>query len=204
MLIVEGNDMSEFDLGKYWGAFDKALHERYNNARDFPDGFKRIKDEFNAVGSGDRLLTVADVMSIFKNDLPFVEDWTKPDEKNIAERMQSKGDFKGAGQLIKDMGDKWKTAADEDSAGRYDLNLLSKLIDCFRELSLTALVLQHVYPERFAMCNYNLASLLYISAPTVPKFYIKYCEELKLWSQHRWHTLHELTVEKAEYAFWTW
>jgi hypothetical protein len=202
MLIVEGNDMGEFDLGKYWGLFDKALRARYRG-RDFTAEFKRIKDRFKPVGSGDQLLTINDVMSIFEKDLPFVEDWTKPDETSLAERMKSEG----AGQLIKDMGDRWRTAGDEEIADGYDLKLLkqvSKLIHCFRELSITALVLQHVYPERFAMCNYNLASLLYVSAPTVPKFYIRYCKELRKWSQHRWPTAHALSVEKAEYALWTW
>jgi hypothetical protein len=180
--------MSRFDLGKYSKAFPEALLERYG--RDFKLGFDRIENQYKDVRSGRCPLTVEDVLAIFEPDLPFVEDWTKPDRNNLAERMEAKE----AHKLIADL-----------RHHDYDLNLLQKIIYCFRELSLTALVLHHVYPERFAICSHHLASQLYVTAPTVPKFYIKYCEELREWSKHSWPTrIKDFTVAKAEFALWTW
>jgi hypothetical protein len=179
--------VSRFDLGKYWDAFPEALRERYG--ADFNSGFAGIKHRYKAVGSGKRPLTVDDVMAIFEPDLPFVCDWTKPEVRDLAARMEAAS----AAKLIADLRDR-----------NYDLDLLGKIIHCFRELTLTALVLQHVYPGRFAMCSHHLASQLYIAAPTVPKFYVKYCQELKTWSEHRWPTARKLTVLEAEYALWTW
>jgi hypothetical protein len=75
----------------------------------------------------------------------------------------------------------------------------------FRELSLTALVLQHVYPTHFAMCSHFLASQLCITgAENLPEFYRKYCMELLAWADHKWPTKSRLTVVEAEYALWTW
>ena len=58
----------------------------------------------------------------------------------------------------------------------YDKKILSSLIHCFRELTLTALVLQHVYPEKYCMCSHHIASLLYITghqeAGTVPEYFV--------------------------------
>jgi hypothetical protein len=180
--------MSQFDLGKYSNAFPEALLVRYG--RDFKRAFDMIEDRYEAVRSGRRPLTVEDVLAIFEPDLPFVEDWTMPDRNDLAERMEAKG----AQKLIADLRHR-----------NYDLDLLQQIIYCFRELSLTALVLQHVYPERFALCSHHLASQLYVAAPSVPKFYVKYCEELREWSKHSWRTpIERSSVAKAEFALWTW
>jgi hypothetical protein len=98
--------------------------------------------------------------------------------------------------------------------GGYPPELITEIWRCFRDLSLTALVLHHVYPDRFAMCSHHLASLLHISAPKVPEFYIKYCEELRGWSEREWpqgplvagtaRHRRKLTVVDAEFALWTW
>jgi hypothetical protein len=53
------------------------------------------------------------------------------------------------------------------------------------------------------MCSHHLASLLYIvNASTVPKFYLEYCEELKLWGHER--STRQLDVAETEFALWTW
>ena len=54
------------------------------------------------------------------------------------------------------------------------------------------------------MCSHSLASQLYITATDLPEFYLKYCLELKAWSEYEWPTKSRLTVEDAEYALWTW
>ena len=52
----------------------------------------------------------------------------------------------------------------------YSKQLISEIRYCFRDLGLTALVLHHVYPERYAMCSHHLASLLFVSGRTVPEY----------------------------------
>jgi hypothetical protein len=152
------------------------------------------------VKTGKRDLDVQDVMSIFETKLPFYQDWTKPDRDDLAQRMRKEN----LASQVRRLG----------GAG-YKLELDQGIWRRFRELSLTALVLHHLDPERFAMCSRHLASLLYISAPKVPEFYVKYCEELKAWSEREWPQCHsqalqrersrsQLTVVDAEYALWAW
>jgi len=173
----------ELNLAEYFELFPEALEEKYNNR--FAAGFAAIEDRFKEVRSG-RLLTAGDVMAIFDDSLPFVRDWTKPDRRQLDERMA-----KGASQLIGDLN------------GRHDLDLITRILRCFRELSLTSLVLQHVYPEKFSMCSHHIASLLYIvghrSAGTVPEYYLEFCQELEKWGRR-----FGLTVVQTEYALWTW
>jgi hypothetical protein len=76
-------------------------------------------------------------------------------------------------------------------------------LTCFRELGLTALVLHHIDPARFAMCSHHLASLLFVSGRTVPEFYVDYCKELLFFSQMG-HRRPKLTVVETEFALWTW
>lgn len=180
--------MSHFDLGNYWNFFPAALKERYGT--DFGEGFKRIGLQFRAISAGRRDLSIEDVLTIFDEDLPYVKDWTKPDREDLEQRMNTHG----AGKLIGALRD-----------ARNDILLVRKIIYCFRDLSLAALILHHVYPDRFALCSHHLASQLYIAAPTVPEFYIKYCEELKVWGTHKWPTaVEEFTVAKVEFSLWTW
>ena len=182
MLIIEG--MSEFDLGEYWHLFPRSLKTRYGS--DFEAGFVKAKCRFDRVReTGD--LTVDDVMAIFSDDLPFVHDWTMPDRTNLKSRM------KGVPELIRSLGE----------CG-YDLELIREIWKALRELSLTSLVLHHVYPDRFAMCSHHLASLLGVTASTVPEYYAKYCEELSEWTKRRWRTPYEKSVVNTEFALWTW
>jgi hypothetical protein len=181
--------LGEFDLVKCWKGFDNALKRRYEG-RDFKAGREVIEDLYSDVASGRRDLTIDDVTAIFNGDLPFSEDWTKPEPVNLAERMKSQGVAKKIAAL--------------PHRNYYDLTLLGEIIFCFREVSLAALVLQHVYPTHFAMCSHFLASQLYIRGDDSSEFYLKYCEELKKWSDREWPTKGKLTVAQAEYALWTW
>lgn len=175
------------DLSYYWDRFDEALKGRYDG-QTFKTGFAEINDRYKDVTSGHRHLTIDDVMAIFSDDLPFVQDWTMPDRGELARRMDTNC-----------VADSVFLLRDRD----YDLDLIGKIRYGFRELSLTALVLHHVYPKRFAMCSHHLASLLYITnAPTVPKFYLEYSQELKLWSKEK--SSRKLSVAETEFALWTW
>jgi hypothetical protein len=185
------------NLVYYHGRFNDALTAKYKDT--FAGGFSRIKALYKEVKKGDRLLEATDVIAIFEKDLPFHLDWTKPDRKDLEEAMKK---TKVAG-WIKSLGGREPTP-----------QLIQEIWRCFRELSLTALVLHHVYPERFAICSHHLASLLNISAPRVPDYYIEYCDELKCWSEGEWprgtvvdevkRSRPNLTVAEAEFALWTW
>ena len=178
--------MSGLDLAKYFALFDDALEERYKDK--FRPGRARIEALYLEVRSG-RDITVDDVLAIFENDLPYVQDWTRPDRKDLARRMEAND----AGKLIKRL-------ADTD----YDRKWIGGICYCFRELSLTALVLHHVYPQHFAMCSHHLASLLFVTAPTLPEFYVDYCKELRVWGQLVGPSRSKLTVVETEFALWTW
>lgn len=180
----------KLDLSYYWDRFDDALIGRYEG-ETFKAGFATIKEIYKDVRVGKRRLTVSDVMAIFDDDLPFVLDWTKPDPQRLEERMKEHG----AADAVYRLRDR------SDDGGV--LELISQIRHGFGDLSLTALVLHHVYPGRFAMCSHHLASLLYIvNASTVPKFYLEYCEELKLWGHER--STRQLDVAETEFALWTW
>jgi hypothetical protein len=176
--------MEMLDLAEYYGLFNDALRERYNNP--FEMGFKAVEDRFAAVRRG-LPLAVDDVMAIFHSSLPFVFDWTKPDQKDLEDRMAAQNASKSV----------------HDLNARYDLNLIKRILYCFRELGLTALVLHHVYPEKYSLCSHHIASLLYITghhrAGTVSEYYLEYCQELR-----RWGARFSLSVVKTEFALWTW
>jgi hypothetical protein len=180
---------SEYDLGAYFRGFREAVEAKYG--RSFTTEQDKIEKQYSAVRSGRRSLTIDDVMDLFDPGLPFVQDWTKPDRNELARKMQNSRD--NVANLI-----------DELRGGGYDLSLITKIRDCFRELSLTALVLHHVYPDRFAIISHHLAGLLHISGPTVPEFYIEYCKELRTWSERQWRTPGIKSVADAEFALWTW
>ena len=178
--------MNKLDLADYYKRFPAALKKKYEDT--FDAGFKNIRDLYKReVMSDGGELTVDHVMAIFDGALPFVRDWTKPDRKDLAANME-KGKV---ATLIKRL-----------PAAGQDLQWLTEIWCCFRELSLTALVLHHVYPKRFAMCSHHLASVLYIAGrktSTVPEYYLEYCRELA-----RWGKRFNLTVVETQYALWTW
>lgn len=180
----------KLDLSYYLYRFDDALRERYKG-QTFTAGFASIKECYKDVRAGKRRLSVDDVMTIFNDGLPFVQDWTKPDRQRLEERM-NECRVADAIQRLRDR-----------SEGASVLELISQIQEGFGDLSLAALVLHHVYPARFAMCSHHLASLLYIvNASTVPKFYFEYCEELKLWGKEK--STRQLDVVETEFALWTW
>ncbi len=180
----------KLDLSYYWDRFDEVLGERHGG-ETFKAGFTTIKEIYKDVRAGKRRLTVDDVMAIFGDDLPFVLDWTKPDRQRLKERMEE--------HRVSDAVYRLRDRKDDTGI----LDLVSQIRYGFGDLSLTALVLHHVYPGRFAMCSHHLASLLYIvNASTVPKFYLAYCEELQMWSHER--STRQLDVAETEFALWTW
>lgn len=182
--------MNKFELGEYWEHFPDALNNRYGRsfAVDVTSQlvFTNIGKTFEDVRSGCPL-TIDHVMAIFGKDLPFGDDWTVPDRGILSTRMTEQNVAESI-QLLR---------------GHFDdIDLIRKIWRCFREISLTSLVLHHVYPTHFAMCSHHLASLLYITAPTVPRYYIKYCDELREWSKRAEKT--KDSVVKTEFALWTW
>ncbi|GLC27767.1 hypothetical protein [Roseisolibacter agri] len=177
------------DLGDYFLRFPEALQDKYGTT--FGVGFQDIKERFAPVGLGSRSITVDDVLAIFDVSLPFVQDWTKPDREELDRKMNDRE--RPVAALIRDL-----------RSVEYRREIIVALVNAFRELSLTALVLHHVYPDRFAMCSHHLASQLYVTGPTVPTFYIDYCTELREWARRRWATPGIRTVVDAEFALWTW
>lgn len=181
---------SGFDLSYYIDHFEAALSKRYNDKK-FRNGFAAIQETYKDINAGRRRLGVGDVMAIFDDELPFVQDWTKPDAQRLEQRMEEHGVPEAIYRL-----------RNQNNESKV-LDLISQIRFGFGDLGLTSLVLHHVYPARFAMCSHHLASLLYIvNASTVPKFYLDYCAELKLWGTQK--SSRELDVVQTEFALWTW
>jgi hypothetical protein len=179
----------QFDLGFYFNAVESVVESKYGEK--FLEGRAAIEQRFKEIRSGARRLGVDDVMSIFDPSLPFARDWTTPDRKTLAEKM---------GRSNSEIG----TVIHQMKAGPYEPRSMAKVLACFRELSLTSLVLHHVYPERFAICSHHIGSLLHITGPTVADYYLAYCEELKEWSTRQWPTRGVITVVDAEFSLWAW
>ena len=187
-------DSPKLDLaGEYYDRFDEALASRYDG-KTFKDGFAEIEKRFAKLRRGDsRRLQVEDVLEIFSHDLPYFEDWTKPDRKELEIAMQGR-DGTTVPELIYQL---------KSTGEKQEVELITQIRHGFRELSLMALVLHHVFPRRYAMCSHHLASLLYIAnAETVPKFYVEYCRELKLWGEKA--SRRRLSAVETEFALWTW
>ena len=126
--------MDRLDLAEYYELFKGALRERYEDP--FEAGFRVIETRFQEVRKGlpkGGALTAEDVLAIFDSSLPYICDWTKPDEERLEKKDEQVSD---ASKAIRDLN------------GRHDLNLIKPIIYCFRELSLAALVLHHVYPQK--------------------------------------------------------
>lgn len=183
--------MRSFDLCVYWQMFGNALEERYERRDRFKDGFASIKCRYSEVQGGPhrRDITVDDVLEIFSDDLPYADDWSKPDRDDLKQRMEKRR----VADLIR------RLPGDD-----YDERLIGGIRYCFRDLGLTALVLHHVCPERYALCSHHLASLLFVSGRTVPEFYTDYCKELLAWSRRARPRCSELNVAETEFALWTW
>jgi hypothetical protein len=178
-----------FDLDYYLRRFPHVIHKRYG--RHFNEGFQEIENRFVDVRLGSRLLDVNDVMALFSADLPYVEDWTKPDLHELERKMRRSNP--DVPHLIKNLG---STPSDRP--------VLKAVIDSLRELSLVALILHHVYPHRYAIVSHHLASTLHITGQTVPDFYLSYCEELAEWQKHFSRSSSTKTVAKTEFALWAW
>jgi hypothetical protein len=79
--------MAGLDLTEYYAKFHEALNQRYK--REFT-GFEAIRNRFDEVQKG-RPVVVDDVLAIFDDSLPNVEDWTKPYRANLEQRMSPEG-----------------------------------------------------------------------------------------------------------------
>jgi hypothetical protein len=183
--------MSKLDLCGYRQMFGHALEERYHRKDQFKDGMTRIKSHYSQLQPGpqQRDLTVDDVLELSNDDLPYSDDWSKPDRDDLKQRMEKERVADLIRRLPRD---------------GYDEKLIGGIRYCFRDLGLAALILHHVRPDRYAMCSHHLASLLFVSGRTVPEFYAKYCDELFQWSRQAQRGCPGLNVAETEFALWTW
>jgi hypothetical protein len=187
-------DSGKLDLdSEYYKRFDEALAGRYGG-KTFKDGFTEIEKRFAKLRREDsQRLQVEDVLELFSHNLPYYEDWTKPDKEELEFAMQGRD-----GTTVPELIHRLKSAPE-----KHEIELITQIRHGFRELSLMALVLHHVFPRRYAMCSHHLASLLYIAnAETIPKFYVEYCRELRLWGEKA--SSRRLSAADTEFALWTW
>ena len=120
--------MSKLDLCGYWQMFGHALEERYHRKDQFKDGMTRIKTHYSQLQPGpqQRDLTVDDVLELFSDDLPYSDDWSKPDRDDLKQRMEKERVADLIRRLPRD---------------GYDEKLIGGIRYCFRDLGLAALIL---------------------------------------------------------------
>lgn len=181
-----GQSAGKLDLNQYFDHFKQSLADRYRGSV-FTGGFTALEARFKEIRGG-RLLTVDDILALFDADLPYIQDWTKPDRADLGNRLK---EFH-VPDLLKRL----------QGAG-YDKRLIAEIRYALREISLMGLVLHHLYPDRFAICSHHIGSLLYIAnTPSVSKYYMAYCQELREWA--RALSANRLNVAETQFALWTW
>ena len=75
-----------FNLASYYPQlFSEAMISRYRS--DCKPGFERIEAHYAQIREG-RDLVIEDVMTLFDDDLPFCDAWTKPEATDLTGRIE--------------------------------------------------------------------------------------------------------------------
>ena len=78
--------------------------------------------------------------------------------------------------------------------------LIERLLKVFHNLGTVSLILQFVYPERFAIFSTPVIHLVQVTRPTLVEMYLAYCDELRIWADH----FHMPSVAATSTALWTY
>jgi hypothetical protein len=165
------------DLRCYLDQFPEVCSKKFGRAYDLAG----LEGKLAQLRNGERPLTAKDVTKLFNSDFtPFGNYWPKPHVKVLEETL---------------------------SAARIKLGpippnpaeLVQRLLDVFHNLGITSLLLQFVYPERFAIFSTPLIHLVQVTRPALVDMYLAYCDELKVWTEH----FQLPSVSATSTALWT-
>lgn len=167
-----------FSLQVYLDQFDAVCERKFARSYDLTKPEKLLA----VLRDGKHQLTVKDVTRVFDPELtPYGNYWPRPPNK-VLEDALSRHRIKLAPM----------PANPSQSIGR--------LLKVFHNLGTVSLILQFVYPERFAVFSTPVIHLLQVTRPGLVEMYLAYCEELRVWADH----FHIPSVAATSTALWTY
>lgn len=167
-----------FDLSFYFNRFGAVCEGKFGRSYDLDDLERRLAVHRD----GKHLFTAKDVARVFDADAtPFAKYWPRPHTKVLEEALAS--------QRLKLAPLPAKPA-----------ELVERLLKIFHNLGTVSLILQFVYPERFAIFSTPVIHILQVTRPVLIEMYLAYCEELRVWTDH----FRMSSVAASSTALWTY
>jgi hypothetical protein len=151
-----------FDLNDYVQRFPLVCKEKFGRTYDFA----AIEKRFASHRDGKHILSAKDVVYLFDPAVsPFGNYWPHPPKKVLEETLSRE-----------------RIKFPETPANPADV--INRLLGVFHNLGSASLILQFIYPERFAIFSTPLIHLLQVMRPALVEMYIAYCDELLVWGKH--------------------
>lgn len=151
-----------FNLLAYVDKFPEVCQRKFRKTYDFA----ALEQRLSVYREAKRMLTAKDVARIFDPEsTPFARYWPRPQTKVLEEALA-----KERIRLAPLTGD--------------GAELVQHLLAVFHNLGTTSIILQFVYPERFAIFSTPVIYLLQVTAPVLLDLYMGYCRELTVWRDH--------------------
>ncbi len=167
-----------FDLSSYLDKFAAVCEAKFGRSYDLSELEKRL----SVHRDGKHLFTAKDVARVFDADAtPFANYWPRPHTKVLEEAL--------ARQRLRLAPLPAKPVA-----------LIDRLLKVFHNLGIVSLILQFVYPERFAIFSTPVIHLVQVTRPALIDMYLAYCDELRVWADH----FHMPSVAATSTALWTY
>jgi hypothetical protein len=167
-----------FDLSSYLDKFAVVCEGKFGRSYDLGEMEKRL----SVHRDGKHLFTAKDVARIFDADAtPFAKYWPHPQTKVLEEALASQ---------------RLKLAP----LPAKPVELIERLLKIFHNLGTVSLILQFVYPERFAIFSTPVIHLLQVTRPELVDMYLAYCNELRIWADH----FRMPSVAATSTALWTY
>jgi hypothetical protein len=167
-----------FELSRYLDQFAAVCKTKFGRCYDLGELEKRLAVHRD----GRHLLTNKDVARVFDAEAtPFAKYWPRPHNKVLEEAL--------ACHRIK-----------LAPLPANPAELIERLLKVFHNLGTVSLILQFVYPDRFAIFSTPVIHLLRVTRPVLTDMYLAYCDELRVWSEH----FHMPSVAATCTALWTY
>ena len=167
-----------FSLPLYLDQFEAVCESKFGRSYDLSEPQKLLA----ILRESKHILSVKDVARVFDPDLtPYANYWPRPQNKVLEEALSR--------QRIK-----------LAPMPANPTELIERLLKVFHNLGTVSLILQFVYPERFAIFSTPVIHLLQVTRPGLVDMYLAYCEELRVWADH----FRMPSVAATSTALWTY
>lgn len=141
-----------------------------------------LEKSLAVVRDAKRPLTARDVAKIFNPEAsPFAKYWPRPHTKVLEEALK-------------------KNRLKLGPLPSHPEDLLRRMLAVFQNMGTVSLILQFVYPERFAIFSTPIIHLVHVTRPGLLELYIAYCDELRVWTDH----FRMPSVAATSTALWTY